>query len=78
MILTTTPVTVWVFEAYNNVSSVPEILFANPNLNSITLLNLDPGVIYTIRVAGVNTRGIGNFSEFATDQKYYNNKYLIC
>jgi len=35
------------------------------NENMVIIPNLNPGTLYSVRVAGVNTRGIGQFSVFA-------------
>ncbi len=39
---------------------------------------LSPGTMYMVRVAGINIRGLGNYSSFATGQTYRGNYiYLL-
>ena len=40
----------------------------DPNLYTTTFTDLNPGTEYRVRVAGVNTRGSGTFSEYANAQ----------
>ena len=40
----------------------------DPNLYNTTFRDLNPGTEYRVRVAGVNTRGSGIFSEYANAQ----------
>ena len=40
----------------------------DPNLYNTTFTDLNPGTEYRVRVAGVNTRGSGIFSEYANTQ----------
>jgi len=71
MILTTTSLTEWIIEVYGfDGVLVQNLTISMPNRTSNTMSSLNPGVIYMIRVAGVNTRGVGNFSDFATGQTY--------
>ena len=48
---------------------------SDPSRNSIILTDLSPGTSYMIRVAGINTRGVGNFSEFAIAQTFTGNTF---
>ncbi len=64
---TTNPATVWVIELYLfDGSAVRTVNVTNPLQNSTVLENLASGTMYMVRVAGINTRGIGNFSSFST------------
>jgi len=64
---TTTPPTSWVIEVYlYDGVAVQNVTISNPLQNYTVLANLTSGTMYMIRVAGVNTRGIGNFSSFST------------
>ena len=38
----------------------------DPNEDMAVISNLNPGTSYRVRLAGVNTRGIGKFSTFST------------
>ena len=40
----------------------------DPHLYNTTFTDLNPGTEYRVRVAGVNTRGSGTFSEYANAQ----------
>ena len=51
---------------------------SDPSRISTILTDLSPGKIYTIRVAGINTRGVGNFSEFAIAQTFTGKTFLRC
>ena len=48
---------------------------SDPSSNSTLLTDLGPGTIYMIRVAGINTRGVGNFSEFAIAPTFMGNRF---
>lgn len=67
---TTTP-TSWIVEVYPfNEVLLQNVSVNDPSSNSTVLTSLSPGIIYKIRVAGINTRGIGNFSEISTAQTF--------
>lgn len=70
MPLTTTPPTSWVIEVYLLNGSIVQNLSTSPAINSAVLINLTPGTIYKVQVGGVNSRGIGNYSEFGIAQTY--------
>ena len=71
MLDTTTPPMQWIIEVYTlDGSLVQNVTINNPNSTSSMLSSLNPGIMYMVRVAGINTRGIGNYSEFATGQTY--------
>ena len=71
MLETTTPPMQWIVEVYIlDGILVQNFTITNPNSTSSTLSSLNPGIVYMVRVAGINTRGIGNYSEFATGQTY--------
>ena len=71
MLETTTPPMQWIVEVYLlDGSLIQNITINNPNSTSSILSSLNPGIVYMVRVAGINTRGIGNYSEFATGQTY--------
>ena len=66
-----TSLTAWTIEVYTlDGIAVYNLTVNNPNSTSAILSNLNPGIMYMVRVAGVNEIGIGNFSEFATGQTY--------
>ena len=48
---------------------------SDPSSNSTILTDLSPGTIYMIRVAGINTRGVGNYSEFGIAQIFTGNTF---
>ena len=75
---TTTPPTAWIIEAYTqNGILVQNVSINNPNSTSSTISSLDSGFMYMVRVAGVNTRGIGNYSEFVTRQTYKGTERIV-
>ena len=51
---------------------------SDPSSNSTILTDLSPGTIYMIQVAGINTRGVGNYSEFAIAQTFTGNIFSSC
>ena len=48
---------------------------SDPSSNSTILTDLSPGTIYMIRVSGINTRGVGNYSEFGIAQIFTGNTF---
>ena len=78
MPLTTTPITSWIIEVYRlDGALVQNVSVSDPSSNSTIVSNLSPGTIYMVRVAGINTRGVGNYSEFATAQTYRGTSYTL-
>ena len=79
MPLTTTPITSWVIEVYLlDGVLVQNVSVSDPSSNSTIVSNLGPGTIYMVRVAGINTRGVGNYSEFVTAQTYRGISCTLC
>jgi len=68
---TTTPQTSWIVQVYLlNGALIQNVTVSDPTSNSTMVTGLDPGEMYMMRVAGINTRGVGNYSAFATGQTY--------
>lgn len=62
-LLTTTRIVSWIIEVYLQDGVLAQnISISSASINMTLLINLVPGTFYMIQVAGVNTRGIGNFS----------------
>ena len=71
MTMTTTPVTSWKIAVHlQNGALAQNVSISDPNVTVALLSNLSPGTFYLIQVAGINTRGIGNFSDMVTAQTY--------
>ena len=43
---------------------------SDPNEDMAIISNLNPGILYRVRLAGINTRGIGTFSMFSMAMTY--------
>ena len=68
---TTTPPTSWVIEVYlDNGTFIQNETVSDPNITNTTLMSLIPGTEYEVQVAGINTRGVGNFSDMVSQQTY--------
>ena len=68
---TTAPPTSWVIEVYLlDGVLVQNVTITDPLSSSTNLTNLSRGTVYMVRVAGVNSQGIGNFSSFAIGETY--------
>ncbi len=71
MLATTTPISSWIVEVYlSGGSLLQNVTITNPNASSTVLSSLNIGTVYLVRVAGINTRGIGNFTSFGTGQTF--------
>ena len=66
MTRTTAPPTGWSVELSSNGEVVDAVGQDSPDFTIASLGGLQPGTQYTVRVAGLNTRGLGNFSEPVT------------
>ena len=66
MPMTTTPPSSWIIEIYFlNGNLLQNVTIQDPTNTSHIWSGLMPGTMYLVRVAGVNTRGVGNYSELA-------------
>lgn len=71
MTMTTTPPTSWYIEVYlESGERVQNVTVNDPTRDMVVLTNLVTGTVYMVRVAGINTRAIGNFSELQTAKTF--------
>ncbi len=71
MLATTAPQTSWIVQVYTqNGVLLQNVTVSDPTSNSTVVTGLSPGVTYRMRVAGINTRGIGNYSEVVSGQTF--------
>ena len=50
----------------------------DPNNTRVTFRNLSKGTEYWARVAGINVRGIGEYSHFVNNQTNVDRKLVFC
>ncbi len=68
--LTTSPLTSWIIQVYLRSDLIQNVTINDSSRTVAQLNQLIPGTVYMIQVAGVNIRGIGNFSNFVVAQTY--------
>lgn len=47
----------------------------DPSITNTSLVGLIPGTTYNVQIAGINTRGVGNFSAIVSQPTYAGNKF---
>jgi len=68
---TTTPVNSLIIEVFLDDMLVQTNYVSDPNITRYVVSRLNSGRYYYIQVAGINSRGNGNFSELRSALTYY-------
>ena len=78
-VATTSPQEAWfvILRDSNDVDFLTTFIISDPNTLTYTFTQLDKGSGYSVRVAGSNSQGIGDFSDFVSNQTLVDREYIV-